>query len=145
VALTPMTKALGARARRVAPDDAGRERGAAAVEFAILLPILILLVFGIIQFGITWNRAQGLQAAAREGARLASLPYTSTSDVQSRVTSALQGVPLDSPPTVTVSQSCSNATGQTVTVKVAATTSIDIPLWGSQSVTLHGQGSFRCE
>ena len=46
------------------------ERGAAVIEFAIVLPILILLVFGIVQFSIVYNRVQGLHAAAREAARL---------------------------------------------------------------------------
>ena len=40
------------------------ERGAAAVEFALVLPLLILLVFGIVQFAIAYNRTQGLHAMA---------------------------------------------------------------------------------
>ena len=121
------------------------ERGASAVEFAILLPLLVLLVFGIIQVSLVWNRSQGLHAAAREGARLASLPYSTTNDVKTRVTDALQGVPLENPPTITVSRSCANASGQTVTVNVSAATKLDIPLWGTQPITLHGKGKFRCE
>jgi Flp pilus assembly protein TadG len=125
------------------------ERGAAAVEFALILPLLIVLVFGIVQFSIAYNRAQGLHAAAREGARLASLPQTTQGDISARVTSALSGVPLNGAPTISVNPSstkpCQNRSGQTVTVTVSAVTDLDIPLWGSVSKTLTGKGQFRCE
>jgi hypothetical protein len=49
------------------------ERGASAVEFAIILPVLIMLVFGIIQFGVAYNKYISLTHAAREGARLAAV------------------------------------------------------------------------
>ena len=61
------------------------------------------------------------------------------------VTDALDGVPLDGTPTISVSRSCLNASGQTVTVDVTAATNLDIPLWGSEAITLHGKGKFRCE
>ena len=135
------------RARRT--SGAHFERGAAAVEFAIILPVLSVLVFGIVQFAIAYNRAQGLHASAREGARLASLPQSTQSEINSRVTSSLSGVALDGSPTISVSPSttrpCQNRTGQTVTVTVQAVTSLDIPLWGEVSKTLTGKGEFRCE
>lgn len=46
--------------------------GAAAVEMALLLPLLVVLAFGIIEFGTAYNRSQGMAAAVREGARLAA-------------------------------------------------------------------------
>jgi Flp pilus assembly protein TadG len=60
------------------------ERGVSAVEFAIVLSVLMMFVFGTIQFGIAFNRNQGLQAAAREGARIASVGGTQ-SEVKTRV------------------------------------------------------------
>jgi Flp pilus assembly protein TadG len=126
-----------------------RERGASAVEFALIAPILILLVFGIVQFAITYNRVQGLHAAAREGARVASLPQTTSGQITSRVNAALDGIPLDGAPTITISpntsQPCNNRSGQTVTVTVRAATQLDIPLWGNQPLTLTGKGQFQCE
>ncbi len=62
----------------------GSERGASAVEFAIIASLLFMILFGTIQFGIAYNRYQGLQAAAREGARLASVDATVT-DIINRV------------------------------------------------------------
>jgi hypothetical protein len=48
-----------------------RQDGAAAVEFALLLPLLILLLFGFIQFGTAFNTRIQATNAAREAARLA--------------------------------------------------------------------------
>lgn len=45
------------------------ERGAAAVEFALVLPVLVLLLMGLIEFSILFNTQISLTNAAREGAR----------------------------------------------------------------------------
>jgi Flp pilus assembly protein TadG len=45
------------------------EEGAAAVELALVLPILLLLVFGIVEFGFIFNRYISVTHSAREGAR----------------------------------------------------------------------------
>ncbi|MBZ0258666.1 pilus assembly protein, partial [bacterium] len=45
------------------------ERGSATVEFALVLPILMLLLFGIIEFGRVLSVQHLLNTAAREGAR----------------------------------------------------------------------------
>lgn len=47
------------------------ERGATLVEFAIVIPVLLLFLFGIIEFGWIFNGYITLEAAAKEGARLA--------------------------------------------------------------------------
>ena len=47
--------------------------GAAAVEMAIITPLLFTLVFGIIMFGWTFWRLQSMEAAVREGGRLAAV------------------------------------------------------------------------
>ena len=62
----------GSKARRTRT----RERGAAAVEFALLLPFLLLIVFGIIDFGRMLNAQITLTEAAREMARSESLDAT---------------------------------------------------------------------
>ena len=43
------------------------------MEFAIVASLLLMILFGIIQFGIAYNRVQGLNSAGREGARAASI------------------------------------------------------------------------
>lgn len=67
-----------------------RESGAAAVEFAFLLPILVLLAFGIIAFSEAYFRSQAMNAAVREGARLAAVGSADVSDVRDAVAQALQ-------------------------------------------------------
>ena len=59
-------------------DGHARDRGSVAVEFALLLPLLLLLVFGIIDFGRALNAQITLTQAAREGARLAALGTSRT-------------------------------------------------------------------
>ena len=54
------------------------ERGAIAVEFAIILPVLLLLVFGIVDFGHAWYMRQVLETSCREGARYATRYQTKT-------------------------------------------------------------------
>jgi len=50
------------------------QRGVAAVEFAIILPILALLLFGIIEFSLLLYNQQVITNASREGARFAVNP-----------------------------------------------------------------------
>lgn len=66
---------------------AGGDRGAAAVELALLLPLLLFLVFGIIDFGRALNAQITLTQAAREGVRLAALEKPD-GDVSARVQDA---------------------------------------------------------
>jgi Flp pilus assembly protein TadG len=46
-----------------------QERGGIAVEFAIIIPILLLLIFGIVDFGHAWYMDHMMSNASREGAR----------------------------------------------------------------------------
>ena len=59
------------RSRPRAPGSRahGRERGAAAVEFALVAPVLLALVGGIIEFSYTYNLQISVTQAAREAAR----------------------------------------------------------------------------
>jgi len=50
-----------------------RDEGASALEFALIFPILIILIVGMIQFGIIFNQWLMIEHAAREGARWAGL------------------------------------------------------------------------
>jgi hypothetical protein len=50
-----------------------RDRGAAAVETAIVLPLLLLLIFGLVDFGRMLNAQIVVTEAAREGARAGAL------------------------------------------------------------------------
>jgi hypothetical protein len=68
------------------------ESGASAVEFALLLPVLMLILFGIIEFGLALHRQAILTNASREGARLgivSSVPPIDLAAVNAKIDSYL--------------------------------------------------------
>ncbi|AXJ08255.1 TadE/TadG family type IV pilus assembly protein [Arthrobacter sp. PM3] len=54
------------------------ERGAVAVEFALLAPVLVMLLLGITEFGRAYNAQVTLSAAAREGVRVMAIGNSPT-------------------------------------------------------------------
>lgn len=72
----------------------GGDRGNAAVEFALVLPLLLLIVFGLIDFGRALNTQITLTQAAREGARLDALGSYTTAQICNRVEAAATGLSL---------------------------------------------------
>lgn len=64
-----------------------QRQGVATVELAIVLPILLALLFAIIEFGFLFKDQLIIQQAAREGARTAALGRT-LSEIQARIMSA---------------------------------------------------------
>jgi Flp pilus assembly protein TadG len=55
-----------------------RNEGQALVEFALIVPIFLLLVFGVVEFGRAWNVYQTVTDAVREGCRTAVVANAST-------------------------------------------------------------------
>ena len=68
--------------------------GAAAVEFALVLPLLVLLLFGIISYGVMLSFRQSLSQAAAEGARAAAVTFVAA-DKQDEAVAAVDSA-LDS-------------------------------------------------
>ena len=126
------------------------ERGAAAVEFALLAPILVVILFAIIAFGIALTRNIAYVSAAREGARYAALhcrpeATACTSDlIVGRVTQAANGFPIG-PGTPSADVDCSLAPGELVTVSWDQEVPVEIPLLPDLSWTSTVAGTFRCE
>lgn len=131
------------------------EHGVVAVEFALLLPLLVVLLFGILAGGAAFQELNGLNAAAREGARVASIRvstavntnYDPAAAVNSVVKNALKGVVNGSDATVKIEppNACQSTTTTRVRVTVSAPLAWDVPFIGSPSATLSGKGDFRCE
>lgn len=93
------------------------ERGAAAVEFAILLPLLLLLVLGIVEFGRAFNAQATLASAAREGVRVMAItnkPADARTAAQNAA-SSLGTIPTSD--IILSTESCSNPTQVTLTIK----------------------------
>jgi Flp pilus assembly protein TadG len=61
------------------------DRGASAVEFALLVPVLLLFVFGIIQFGMTFGQILALNNPSRQGARVGVVGMNPCSAVVAQV------------------------------------------------------------
>lgn len=122
-----------------------REEGAATIEFALIVPLFLMLMVALVEFGQMYNTYNGLQAAAREGARLGSIAGQTTADVQTRVLDALDGVYLEDGAATVTPAVCSSGS-DTVTVSVSAPVGISIPFYsGTDSWNLTGVGTFRCE
>ncbi len=66
------------------------ERGAALLEVALTLPLLLLVAIGIFEFGRAYQTWQILTNAAREGARVAVLPGVNDAAVEARVQQYLE-------------------------------------------------------
>jgi len=66
------------------------ERGAALLEAAVTIPILLLIAVGIFEFGRAYQTWQILTNAAREGARIAVLPDPTPGIVEQRVRDYMQ-------------------------------------------------------
>lgn len=74
---------------------ARREEGAALVETALTLPIMLLVCVGILEFGRAYQAWQVVTNASREGARIAVLPSVNDAAVEARVRTYLQNGALD--------------------------------------------------
>ena len=84
----PLDQVTSRRRRR---SDSGAE----LIELAIVLPILLIVLAGIVDFGFLFRRYEAITNAAREGARVAILPNFNDVDVQERVKQYLDSTGLD--------------------------------------------------
>jgi Flp pilus assembly protein TadG len=78
-----------------------QEHGQSLVEFALIMPIFVIILFGIIEWGRLWMTMNVLSGAAREGARVAAVTAPNLALVQNAVGNVL---------------SAANITGATITV-----------------------------
>ena len=139
---------------------AQREDGAAAVEFALIVGLLAMLIFGMMEFGLAFWQLQSLRASAREGARVAAVGGDET-----QIRDAVVGASAGALPagytglTITPIGGCpdpgdATAVDQSVTVSIDPASlpagiqqifSIDIPLLPSFTLNPQIEGTFRCE
>lgn len=99
------------------------ESGAAAIEMAFALPILLLFVYGIFQFGVILMANAGMQHALGEGARFATIyPKPADTAIAARMSDSVFGMNVGTfgTPTVTTpeSGSCTNCLDLEVTYTV---------------------------
>ena len=120
------------------------ERGAVVVEFAVVLPLLVLFVFGIVEFGRAYNARIQLTSAVREGARAAALrgPGITTAGIEEETRQAATG--LDGARIQVVSTRCTTTSSVNATVSATYEFDYDIPLLGSRTANLKATGVMRC-
>lgn len=127
------------------------ERGAAAVEFAILAPILIMLLLGIMEFGRAYNVQITLSNAAREGVRVMAINNSSPSakaavqSAASALTPAIKDEKIvfkyqTTPATTPVLPACAANVQVTLTIEYTLTTMTGI----AGPFAMKGIGTMQC-
>lgn len=111
------------------------DRGSSAVEFALVVPFLVTLIVGMIQFGVVYNAYLGVTHAAREGARMAAVGQYTVADVKATA-------PQLDPAKIQISES--EASGY-CEVLVKYPYQLDIPFVPSQSLWLSSTARMRKE
>ena len=132
------------------------ERGGAIVEFAIVLPILVLFVFGIIEFGRAYSARIELTNSVREGVRTAALgrdgcppvvPEPSNYFRDCIVSSTRSAAPGLAPSSMTVTPTLCPAApvaGDRARVRATYPFRYDIPFFRRGTWTLSAEGVMRC-
>ena len=100
--------------------------GNAVLDMALIMPLLIMLTFGAVEYGFALYIKHSLQAAAREGARAAVVSGATATDVQTAVDSAMAAAGFAQakytrPPTIAPAGWATAAAGTTITVTVNTT------------------------
>ena len=86
----------------VHPPRFRSERGSELIEFAIVLPIFLLILAGIFDFGMMFRSFEVVTNAAREGARVGVLEGYEAIDIESRIDAYMDAAGLTGPYTVSV-------------------------------------------
>lgn len=116
-------------------DDAGL----AAVEFALIVPLIVVLLFAVITAGTAAAGQLSLQAAARDGARSESVvPNSGCTTVIDRLgdTSAVVGDIV-----CTTAMSCP---GERNNIEISANRIVSIPILGNRTIALTASASYEC-
>lgn len=126
---------------------ARKEVGAAAVEFALILPVLLLILIGIIEFSLAFNAQLSLNQAAREGARYMAI-HNNAGDA---TTAAQNAAGRLAPASISVDFSVTGGGSSCATDKqVTATTSYTLQtVTGfidgfTGAIVLTGKGTMQC-
>jgi len=126
------------------------------VEFAVVLPILVLFMFGIVEFGLAYSARIELTNAVREGARTAALGKGACKPASPEPAGYLKACVVAStkdaasglaPASITVEPTLCPETpvpGDRATVRATYPFSYDIPFFRSGTWTLTARGVMRC-
>ncbi|MBI2765427.1 MAG: pilus assembly protein [Chloroflexi bacterium] len=122
--------------------DANSEVGESMVEFALVLPVLLLVLVGVVQFALVHHAQNVVTTAAQEGARLAAAEGGDAVDGQQRTRDVL-GSGLGS--TGDGFEVAATDDGETVTVRASGDYPLIFPWLGSRDIELDATASVRKE
>jgi Flp pilus assembly protein TadG len=139
----PVIRSAGDRRRRLSTN----ESGVVAIEFALTLPLILLVLFAIIEFGQVFNNLNDVNQIAAAGARFAAVDNKPTSDslqvylekqadlkyLRDHIDVCIK-FPVDNTPQV----------GEPVQVNVSAPYHL-VPLLGGATINLKGSATMRME
>ena len=124
---------------------ASAERGQALVEFALALPALLLILFGIIQFGGLYDHYESLTNATRAGARVAAVSRAASDPVGTTMQAVKNAAPNLNAGQLVVTVSGTWTAGGTVTVTATYPYSINLGGIVVKSGTLSSSTTERVE
>jgi Flp pilus assembly protein TadG len=118
------------------------ESGQNLVEFVLLLPLLILILFGVLDLGRLFHAAIAIDNAAREGARFAADAPTNDAGIQARVQAEAQGtgIDLNDNALTTITKVCPSGCSAGLPVRVTVTYQLDLivpGVFGFAGVPVH--------
>jgi Flp pilus assembly protein TadG len=117
------------------------ERGAATVEFALVLPVLLMVIVATVQVGRGWDAKLTLSQAVRQGARVAALGGSQAA-ARDAVADAADSLTASELSVTAPASTCSE--GQMVTVQATYTYTLTIPLMPERDITMTSASSMRC-
>jgi Flp pilus assembly protein TadG len=118
-----------------------KRRGAAVVEMAVVSPLLVVMLFGIIEFGWIMAVQNTLVNATREGARAGVLQGYDADDIEDRVTEYLTPMNLQEKVSISVTEATEADPVVTVSVRVPRA---DVSLLGHFFNFVHGELTAAC-
>ena len=121
-----------------------RQKGQSAVEFALLVPILVVMVFGIIESGRLWMTMNVLTGAAREGVRVAAVTAPDPALVQDAVDNLLTAANISGATTTISDPNAANEVTVTVQIDYSVITGSIVPGLG-ETLTLTRSATMRWE
>lgn len=121
-----------------------QQQGQSLVEFALLLPMLVVILFGTVEFGRLWMTMNVLTGAAREGARVAAVTAPNTAQVQTAINNVLNGANITGATITVVGPNAANNVTVTVRINYNVLTGTIIPGM-SRTLQLTRTASMRWE
>jgi len=110
------------------------QKGQSLVEFALLLPVFVFLLFGIIEFGRLWEVTGVLSSAAREAARIAAVTNPDVSRAEQAALNVLSAAHIYNPTIWISGPNASNEVTATVSTYYSPITGSILPGLGPFSI-----------